>query len=101
MVSAMVLATLRHSAASQPSARAGMVPSERTKTKAGKVVRPNAFTAVRSGSVKTKNSLANGPRNERVSAAGAVTIKLVRAAESPNERKIRAAVARIHELSLV
>ena len=100
-MSAIALATLRHSAASQPSATALMDPSERTNTNAGKVVSPNDFTAVRSGSVNTKNSLAKGPRNERVSSADAVTIRFVRAAEPPKARKMRAAVARIHELSLV
>jgi hypothetical protein len=71
------------------------------KTNAGSDSSPRLRTAERSGSAKTKNSRLNGPRNWRASSAELVTMKLDRAAEPLKARKIRVAVGKIQELSLV
>ena len=101
VVVAIASATERHSAEFQPSAVAATSASTRVKTNAGSRSSSIAFTTTRSGSVKTRNSSVNGPRNDRASFAPAVTMKFTRACESRNSSRIRTAVGSIHELSLV
>jgi hypothetical protein len=84
-----------------PSALATTSPSTRTNTKAGSVSSPAAFTNDLSGSVKIKNRSVRGPMKRRVSAALAVTTKLMRASDPRKPSRMRTAVLSTHELSLV
>ena len=65
--------TARHSRGFQPSARTTTWPSMRRNTNAGSVESASCFTKVRSGSQKTRVSLAIGPKNARASSGVAVT----------------------------
>ena len=101
VASATVSATARQAGALQPSAAAGTVPSTRMKTKAGSCSSPSAFTTSRSGSRNTRNCSVRGPRNALASVSSAVTTKLTRPSEPRRPSRMRVAVGRIHELSLV